>query len=79
VPDSALATFAAELKAWRERMELTRNAFADKIGDVVTGRPGRVTAGSPRLMRQPGPGMTATSVMGNRSLLALGIRRWLVG
>jgi len=32
VPDSALATFAAELKAWRERMELTQNAFADKIG-----------------------------------------------
>ena len=32
MPDSALATFAAELKAWRERMELTQNAFADKIG-----------------------------------------------
>jgi transcriptional regulator with XRE-family HTH domain len=32
VPDSALATFAAELKAWRERMGFTQNAFADKIG-----------------------------------------------
>ena len=32
MPDSTLATFAAELKAWRERMELTQNAFADKIG-----------------------------------------------
>ena len=32
MPDSALATSAAELKAWRERMELTQNAFADKIG-----------------------------------------------
>lgn len=32
VPDSALATFAAELKAWRERTGLTQNAFADKIG-----------------------------------------------
>jgi len=28
VSDSALATFAAELKAWRERMELTQNSFA---------------------------------------------------
>ena len=34
--DSALATFAAELKAWRERMELTQNAFADKIGYSLT-------------------------------------------
>ena len=32
MPDSALATFAAELKAWRERTGLTQNAFADKIG-----------------------------------------------
>jgi transcriptional regulator with XRE-family HTH domain len=32
VPDSALATFAAELKAWRERMGLTQQAFADKLG-----------------------------------------------
>lgn len=32
MPDSALATFAAELKAWRERMGFTQNAFADKIG-----------------------------------------------
>jgi len=32
VPDSALATFAGELKAWRERMELTQQTFADKLG-----------------------------------------------
>jgi transcriptional regulator with XRE-family HTH domain len=32
VPDSALATFAAELKAWRERAGLTQQAFADKLG-----------------------------------------------
>ena len=32
MPDSALATFAAELKAWRERMGFTQNEFADKIG-----------------------------------------------
>ena len=32
MPDSALATFAAELKAWRERMGFTQHAFADKIG-----------------------------------------------
>jgi transcriptional regulator with XRE-family HTH domain len=35
MPDSALATFAAELKAWRERMGLTQSAFADKIGYSV--------------------------------------------
>jgi transcriptional regulator with XRE-family HTH domain len=27
-----LATFAGELKAWRERMELTQQAFAEKLG-----------------------------------------------
>jgi transcriptional regulator with XRE-family HTH domain len=32
VPESALATFAGELKAWRERMELTQQAFAEKLG-----------------------------------------------
>lgn len=32
MPDSALATFAAELKAWRERAGLTQQAFADKLG-----------------------------------------------
>jgi len=32
VPDSALNTFAEELKAWRERMGLTQQAFADKLG-----------------------------------------------
>ena len=32
VPDNAFATFAAELKAWRERMGLTQQAFADKLG-----------------------------------------------
>ena len=32
MPDSALNTFAAELKAWRERMGLTQQAFADKLG-----------------------------------------------
>jgi transcriptional regulator with XRE-family HTH domain len=30
--DTALATYAGELKAWRERMELTQQAFADKLG-----------------------------------------------
>src|ERR1035441_4967145 len=30
--ETALNTFAAELKAWRERMGLTQQAFADKIG-----------------------------------------------
>lgn len=33
--ESALATFAGELKAWRERMELTQQAFADKLGYSV--------------------------------------------
>ena len=32
MPESALATFASELKAWRERMELTQQAFAEKLG-----------------------------------------------
>jgi transcriptional regulator with XRE-family HTH domain len=32
MPETALNTFAAELKAWRERMDLTQQAFADKIG-----------------------------------------------
>jgi transcriptional regulator with XRE-family HTH domain len=32
MPETALATYAKELKAWRERMELTQQAFADKIG-----------------------------------------------
>ena len=32
MPDSALATFAAEPKAWRERIGLTQSAFADNIG-----------------------------------------------
>ncbi len=35
MPDNALATFAAELKAWRERMGLTQQAFADKLGYSV--------------------------------------------
>lgn len=35
MPESALATFAAELKAWRERMALTQQAFADKLGYSV--------------------------------------------
>ncbi len=35
MPESALATFAGELKAWRERMELTQQAFADKLGYSV--------------------------------------------
>jgi transcriptional regulator with XRE-family HTH domain len=30
--ETALATYAGELKAWRERMELTQQAFADKLG-----------------------------------------------
>lgn len=30
--ETALATYASELKAWRERMELTQQAFADKLG-----------------------------------------------
>jgi transcriptional regulator with XRE-family HTH domain len=33
--DSALNTFAGELKAWRERMGLTQQAFADKVGYSV--------------------------------------------
>ena len=33
--ESALGTFAEELKAWRERMGLTQQAFADKIGYSV--------------------------------------------
>jgi transcriptional regulator with XRE-family HTH domain len=32
VSDSALETFAGELKAWRERMGLIQAAFADKLG-----------------------------------------------
>ena len=35
MPETALATFAGELKAWRERMELTQQAFADKLGYSV--------------------------------------------
>jgi transcriptional regulator with XRE-family HTH domain len=35
VPESALMTYANELKAWRERMELTQSAFADKLGYSV--------------------------------------------
>jgi len=30
--ETALATYAGELKAWRERMGLTQQAFADKLG-----------------------------------------------
>jgi len=30
--ETALATYAGELKAWRERMDLTQQAFADKLG-----------------------------------------------
>ena len=30
--ETALATYAGELKAWRERMRLTQQAFADKLG-----------------------------------------------
>jgi transcriptional regulator with XRE-family HTH domain len=32
VSETALATYAGELKAWRERMGLTQQAFADKLG-----------------------------------------------
>ncbi len=32
VAETALETYAAELKAWRERMGLTQQAFADKLG-----------------------------------------------
>jgi transcriptional regulator with XRE-family HTH domain len=35
VPETALATYASELKAWRERMELTQQAFAEKLGYSV--------------------------------------------
>jgi transcriptional regulator with XRE-family HTH domain len=32
VSETALATYAGELKAWRERMGMTQQAFADKLG-----------------------------------------------
>jgi transcriptional regulator with XRE-family HTH domain len=32
VSETALGTYAGELKAWRERMGLTQQAFADKLG-----------------------------------------------